>query len=218
MSPESEATGSRKQAGAAQPACCPFYHEAVELIGRRWTGAIVAVLLDHGPLRFSEIAQAVPELSDRLLSERMKALAPAGADDLAVPSAPSRTRRSAARRSAGSGWLSALRAPTRASPRDGVARRLGGHDRHGDAELLDARRQVAPEPVRDARRQCRDNHLVERLAGQRVLDGDERISVADDSLDVIIGSLVEQWQRQLERERRLLGVGVPVGPRDEQRE
>src|SRR5919204_1585884 len=74
MSPESEATGSRKQAGAAQPACCPFYHEAVELIGRRWTGAIVAVLLDHGPLRFSEIAQAVPELSDRLLSERMKEL------------------------------------------------------------------------------------------------------------------------------------------------
>ena len=32
------------------------------------------MLLDHGPLRFSEIAQAVPELSDRLLSERMKEL------------------------------------------------------------------------------------------------------------------------------------------------
>jgi DNA-binding HxlR family transcriptional regulator len=68
------ATGSAKHAGAPAPACCPFYHEAVELIGRRWTGAIVAVLLDHGPLRFSEIAQAVPELSDRLLSERMKEL------------------------------------------------------------------------------------------------------------------------------------------------
>ena len=47
--------------------CCPFYHEAVELVGRRWTGAILRVLMD-GPLRFSEIAQAVPELSDRLLS------------------------------------------------------------------------------------------------------------------------------------------------------
>ena len=54
--------------------CCPKYHAAVELIGRRWTGAIVAVLLDGGPLRFSEIAHAVPELSDRLLSERMKEL------------------------------------------------------------------------------------------------------------------------------------------------
>jgi DNA-binding HxlR family transcriptional regulator len=53
--------------------CCPLYHEAVELIGRRWTGAILRVLTD-GPLRFSEVAQAVPELSDRLLSERMKEL------------------------------------------------------------------------------------------------------------------------------------------------
>ncbi len=74
MSPEPEATGSRKQAGDTPPACCPLYHEAVELIGRRWTGAIVAVLLDNGPMRFSEIAQAVPEVSDRLLSERMKEL------------------------------------------------------------------------------------------------------------------------------------------------
>src|SRR5579862_5357859 len=54
-------------------ACCPYYHEAVELVGRRWTGAILRVLMD-GSLRFSEIAQAVPELSDRLLSERMKEL------------------------------------------------------------------------------------------------------------------------------------------------
>ena len=55
--------------------CCPYYHEAVELSGRRWTGAIVAVLLQaDGPMRFSEIAAAVPELSDRLLSERVKEL------------------------------------------------------------------------------------------------------------------------------------------------
>ena len=53
--------------------CCPLYHEAVELVGRRWTGAILRVLMD-GALRFSEIAQAVPEQSDRLLSERMKEL------------------------------------------------------------------------------------------------------------------------------------------------
>jgi DNA-binding HxlR family transcriptional regulator len=53
--------------------CCPLYHEAVELVGRRWTGAIVRVLMD-GPLRFSEVCQAIPELSDRLLSERMKEL------------------------------------------------------------------------------------------------------------------------------------------------
>ncbi len=67
--------GIAVESGAhATPACCPLYHEAVELIGRRWTGAIVAVLLEGGALRFSEIGHAVPELSDRLLSERMKEL------------------------------------------------------------------------------------------------------------------------------------------------
>jgi DNA-binding HxlR family transcriptional regulator len=54
--------------------CCPRYHEAVELVGKRWTGAILYVLLHGGPLRFTEIGQAVPDLSDRLLSERMKEL------------------------------------------------------------------------------------------------------------------------------------------------
>jgi DNA-binding HxlR family transcriptional regulator len=69
---------SRTQIGEATEAsragaCCPLYHEAVELVGRRWTGAILRVLMD-GPLRFSEVAQVIPELSDRLLSERMKEL------------------------------------------------------------------------------------------------------------------------------------------------
>ena len=55
--------------------CCPHLHEAVELIGKRWSGAIVSVLLDHEePLRFSEVGQSIPQLSDRLLSERMKEL------------------------------------------------------------------------------------------------------------------------------------------------
>jgi DNA-binding HxlR family transcriptional regulator len=77
MSVEGRATDAQRLHGrvaTAPPACCPYYHEAVELIGRRWTGAIVAVLMDGGPMRFSEISQAVPELSDRLLSERMKEL------------------------------------------------------------------------------------------------------------------------------------------------
>ena len=69
-----EARGSDRRSHDERPACCPYYHEAVELIGRRWTGAIVAVLMDGGSMRFSEIAHAVPELSDRLLSERMKEL------------------------------------------------------------------------------------------------------------------------------------------------
>jgi len=53
--------------------CCALYHRAVELVGKRWTGAILLVLMD-GPLRFSEIRQLVPDVSDRLLSERLKEL------------------------------------------------------------------------------------------------------------------------------------------------
>ena len=53
--------------------CCTYYHRAVELIGKRWSGAILAVLLD-GPLHFSEIRRSVPQISDRLLSERLKEL------------------------------------------------------------------------------------------------------------------------------------------------
>src|SRR5205807_2737428 len=71
-----EELGVREQpgpGGGRRSSCWPLYHAAVELVGKRWTGAILRVLMD-GPLRFSEIGQAVPELSDRLLSERMKEL------------------------------------------------------------------------------------------------------------------------------------------------
>lgn len=52
---------------------CPRYHHSVEIIGRRWTGAIVRAMLT-GVTRFSEITAAIPDLSDRLCSERLKEL------------------------------------------------------------------------------------------------------------------------------------------------
>jgi DNA-binding HxlR family transcriptional regulator len=76
---------------STEVACCPRLHEAVELVGKRWTGAIVAVLLAGGPMRFSEVAQAVPQLSDRLLSERMKELEARGVVERTVhPGSPVR--------------------------------------------------------------------------------------------------------------------------------
>ncbi len=54
-------------------ALCPRFHHAVELIGRRWTGAIIHIML-AGTTRFSDITQAIPGLSDRMLSERLKEL------------------------------------------------------------------------------------------------------------------------------------------------
>jgi DNA-binding HxlR family transcriptional regulator len=52
---------------------CPRYQKAVELIGRRWTGAIIRILL-AGPRRFNELLAAVPGMSDRLLTERLREL------------------------------------------------------------------------------------------------------------------------------------------------
>ena len=52
---------------------CPDYHAAVEMIGRRWTGAILWALTER-PHYFAELSQAIPGLSDRLLSQRLREL------------------------------------------------------------------------------------------------------------------------------------------------
>lgn len=67
------AASTRRQSTAV----CPHFHAAIELIGKRWTGAIVSALGD-GPLRFGELGKAVPGLSDRLLSRRLRELEDAG--------------------------------------------------------------------------------------------------------------------------------------------
>src|SRR5215470_11010763 len=56
---------------------CSQFQPAIEFIGRRWVGAIVFVLLD-GPCRFNELLAKVPNLSDRLLAERLRELESAG--------------------------------------------------------------------------------------------------------------------------------------------
>ena len=68
-----EDAGAQQPSGAVPPTVCPRFHAAVELIGRRWTGAILITLLD-GPLYFRELGAAVPGLSDRLLSQRLREL------------------------------------------------------------------------------------------------------------------------------------------------
>ncbi len=56
---------------------CPHFHAAIEMIGKRWSGAIIWALSDR-PLRFAELKRAVPGLSDRLLSRRLRELETAG--------------------------------------------------------------------------------------------------------------------------------------------
>ena len=42
------------------PSCCPQFHRAVELVGKRWTGAILYVLIESGrPMRFMGAEAAI---------------------------------------------------------------------------------------------------------------------------------------------------------------
>ncbi len=79
-----EAVGEQPRADSASthgngaPArVCPHFHAAIELIGRRWTGAILWAL-GESPHYFAEITAAVPGLSDRLLSRRLRELEEVG--------------------------------------------------------------------------------------------------------------------------------------------
>ena len=58
---------------AATPALCTRFHRASELVGRRWTGAIIYVLLQQR-CRFATLRAAIPDITDRMLSERLQEL------------------------------------------------------------------------------------------------------------------------------------------------
>lgn len=55
------------------PPVCSKFHRAVELIGGRWTGAIIQTLL-QGKTRYALIKAAIPDITDRMLSERLRSL------------------------------------------------------------------------------------------------------------------------------------------------
>ena len=50
---------------------CPYFHHTVEILGRRWSGVILKVLAAAGPIRFGDIRDLIPGLSDRLLTSRL---------------------------------------------------------------------------------------------------------------------------------------------------
>jgi DNA-binding HxlR family transcriptional regulator len=52
---------------------CPGFHKAVELIGKRWSGAIVREMM-AGAVRFTDLMHAIPDLSERMLCARLRAL------------------------------------------------------------------------------------------------------------------------------------------------
>ena len=67
---------------------CVRYHAAIELIGARWTGAILRVLFT-GQHRYAQIKAAVPGLSDTMLAQRLRTLEDEGlVERRVVPSSP----------------------------------------------------------------------------------------------------------------------------------
>ena len=52
---------------------CPAFTEAIEVLGKPWTGLILG-LLQGGPLRFSELEARAKSLGAKTLSARLKAL------------------------------------------------------------------------------------------------------------------------------------------------
>ena len=52
---------------------CTRYHSAIEMIGTRWTGAILRVVFT-GTHRYAQIKAAVPGLSDTMLATRLRTM------------------------------------------------------------------------------------------------------------------------------------------------
>jgi DNA-binding HxlR family transcriptional regulator len=120
-----------KQAGET-PALCGRFHKASELIGRRWTGAIIFVLL-KSRCRFAVLRDAIPEITDRMLSERLQELELEGiVERTVVPETPVRVEYSlskkgralAAAMDAIAEWAEKwIEVPATAQPQPGRARR-----------------------------------------------------------------------------------------------
>ena len=79
-----------KKAPHETPALCNAFHSAIELIGRRWTGAIIFLLL-KSRCRFATLRDAIPDITDRMLSERLQELEHEGiVERTVIPESPVR--------------------------------------------------------------------------------------------------------------------------------
>ncbi|BAP85461.1 HxlR family transcriptional regulator [Paucilactobacillus hokkaidonensis JCM 18461] len=53
---------------------CPKFEQTFSILGKKWNGLIIEVLLNEGTLRFKDLVVNVPKCSDRVLVERLKEL------------------------------------------------------------------------------------------------------------------------------------------------
>lgn len=65
---------------------CPKFEKTFSILGKKWNGLIIDVLLTEGQQRFKELAAKVNKCSDRVLVERLKELEVEGlVQKVAVP-------------------------------------------------------------------------------------------------------------------------------------
>ena len=99
---------SSEEMKAVKPVLCEQFHGAIELIGRRWTGAIIFLLL-RSRCRYATLRDAIPGITDRMLSERLQELEREGIiERTVVPETPVRVEYALTRK--GKGLAAALNA------------------------------------------------------------------------------------------------------------
>lgn len=61
---------------AADNCCqlCPKFTHTFMVLGKKWNGLIIEVLLEKKTMRFKDIANSITKCSDRVLCERLKEL------------------------------------------------------------------------------------------------------------------------------------------------
>ena len=67
-------TSIRDPAAAHADRLCPYFKAAMDVLGRRWNGLIIAVLGEGGQLRFSALREVLPAVGDRMLAARLREL------------------------------------------------------------------------------------------------------------------------------------------------
>jgi DNA-binding HxlR family transcriptional regulator len=83
---------------AQPPELCTRFHRASELIGRRWNGAIIFLLLKQ-TCRFAALRDGIPDITDRMLSERLQELEEEGlVERTVIPDTPVRVEYSLTRK------------------------------------------------------------------------------------------------------------------------
>ena len=53
---------------------CPKFVKTFGILGRKWNGLIIEVLIKEGPQRFKDLSMKVNKCSDRVLVERLREL------------------------------------------------------------------------------------------------------------------------------------------------